>query len=73
MWLMVSEHAENIDGTTADLCEGDKLLLYDLLYGVMVPSGNDAALTLAENMGAFLYHEANGIIFSKASIYLFER
>ena len=36
--------------------------LIDLLYGMMVPSGNDAALTLAENFGDYLlYERMNGI------------
>lgn len=34
----------------------------DLLYAMMVPSGNDAALTLAENFGDYLiYEKSNGI------------
>jgi D-alanyl-D-alanine carboxypeptidase len=32
----------------------------DLLYGMMLPSGNDAALTLAENLGAVLYFDKSG-------------
>lgn len=36
-------------GTTANLCRGDLINLRDLLYGLMLPSGNDAAVTLAEN------------------------
>ena len=29
------------------LTEGDKIMLHDLFYGLMLPSGNDAALVLA--------------------------
>jgi len=32
----------------------------DLLYGLMLPSGNDAALVLAENLGAVLYFDKSG-------------
>jgi D-alanyl-D-alanine carboxypeptidase (penicillin-binding protein 5/6) len=32
----------------------------DLLYGLMLPSGNDAALVLAENLGAVLYFDKTG-------------
>ena len=39
-------------GTSAMLRGGDKILLYDLLRGLMLPSGNDAALTLAEFFGS---------------------
>lgn len=28
--------------------------MQDLLYGLMLPSGNDAALTLAENFGELM-------------------
>lgn len=31
--------------------EGDVLTIWDLLYGLMLPSGNDAAVCLAENIG----------------------
>jgi len=37
------------NGNTIDLKKGDKLTAYDLLYGLLVPSGNDAAITFAEN------------------------
>ena len=36
-------------GNTIDLVQGDQLIAHDLLYGLLVPSGNDAALTFAEN------------------------
>lgn len=32
----------------------------DLLYGLMLPSGNDSALVLAENLGAVLYFDKVG-------------
>ncbi len=31
--------------------------IMDLLYGLMLPSGNDAAYTLAENFGIYLFYE----------------
>jgi len=34
-------------GTTANLKPGSWIILQDLLYGTMLPSGNDAAYTLA--------------------------
>lgn len=30
------------------------ITLNDLFYGLMLPSGNDAAFVIAENMGTFL-------------------
>ena len=56
--LQVSLQAAQLNGTTAELIEDDKLSAIDLLHGVMLPSGNDSALTLAQNFGSFLYFEA---------------
>ena len=42
---------KTIFGTTASLIPGDKLSVNDLLYGTMLPSGNDAAYTLANFFG----------------------
>jgi D-alanyl-D-alanine carboxypeptidase (penicillin-binding protein 5/6) len=38
-------------GTTAYLRPGDEISLLDLLYGLMLPSGNDAAFAIAEYIG----------------------
>ena len=38
------------DVSKANLKSGDKLKIIDLLYGLLVPSGNDAAMCLAENV-----------------------
>ena len=40
--------------------KGDRLSIHDLLYGLMLPSGNDAAHVLSEYFGAFLYYESAG-------------
>jgi D-alanyl-D-alanine carboxypeptidase len=32
----------------------------DLLYGMMLPSGNDSATVLAENLGAILFFKNAG-------------
>jgi D-alanyl-D-alanine carboxypeptidase len=52
--VVVSAEAAAIRGTTARLREGDCVTVEDLLYGALVPSGNDAALMLAEVVGEFL-------------------
>lgn len=36
-------------GSSAKLIKGDQLTFQDMLYALLVPSGNDAAVTLAEN------------------------
>ena len=52
--VSVPANGAGINGTTAHLKTGDVLSINDLLYGVMLPSGNDAAYTLAHFMGETL-------------------
>ena len=49
----VLDKLKNTDSSTADLSSfiGKKVKVIDLLYGMMVPSGNDAALVLADYVG----------------------
>lgn len=47
----VSDDAAFMPGTSAQLQVGDCLTVENLLYGLMLPSGNDAAVALAENLG----------------------
>jgi D-alanyl-D-alanine carboxypeptidase len=49
--IVVPENVTRICGTTASLNPDDILSINDLLYGIMLPSGNDAAFTLANFMG----------------------
>jgi D-alanyl-D-alanine carboxypeptidase (penicillin-binding protein 5/6) len=37
-----------VGGTSAHLTVGERITVYNLLYGLLVPSGNDAAVTLAD-------------------------
>lgn len=47
-----SENAcdQESDSSVAGLSTGDNMTLNDLLYGLMLPSGNDAAIAIAEGM-----------------------
>lgn len=56
----VSEFATNVIGTKANLLAYDYLKIWDLLHALMLPSGNDAALALAEHIGKF-FDPANPI------------
>jgi len=49
--LTVSRNASRMIGTSACLREGDQLSLETLFYGMMLPSGNDAAFCIAEYFG----------------------
>jgi D-alanyl-D-alanine carboxypeptidase (penicillin-binding protein 5/6) len=54
-YMEVSEKASRICGTTACLKKGMLVSVYDLLHGMLLPSGNDAAYCLAENMGLYFH------------------
>ena len=49
--LTVSKHAAAQDGSSFYLGKGEKLTMRDAIYGAMLPSGNDAAMVLAEAVG----------------------
>lgn len=53
----ISYSAESRLGTTAWLEPGDKLCMYDLLFGLMLPSGNDAAVAISIAIGELLLEE----------------
>ena len=50
----VSWRAASIGGTSAKLKAGEYVQLWDLLHGLMLPSGNDAAICLAEYLGEWI-------------------
>lgn len=50
-YLNVSAAAANTEGSSMYLKEGERLSLEDLLYGLMLSSGNDAAVVIAEHFG----------------------
>ena len=56
--LQVSKNAATVGGTSAKLKTGDVLSVWDLLHGLMLPSGNDAAICLAEHFGQYLFEVA---------------
>lgn len=49
--VTVSKRAAGIRGSSIDLSAGEKLTLRELLYGMMLNSGNDAAIAVAEHIG----------------------
>jgi serine-type D-Ala-D-Ala carboxypeptidase (penicillin-binding protein 5/6) len=52
--IVVSEDDATVTGTSAMLVPGDSLTIEELLYGLMLPSGNDAAHCLASYFGGLL-------------------
>lgn len=49
--IHVSENAASIPGSFAGIVAGDTSDLYEMIDGLMLPSGNDAAYAIAENLG----------------------
>lgn len=46
-----SERADRTPGSTADVRAGERVPVRELLYGLLLPSGNDAARAFAEHFG----------------------
>ncbi|TWT31892.1 D-alanyl-D-alanine carboxypeptidase family protein [Blastopirellula retiformator] len=57
--LVVSERADKTPGSTASLKAGETILAKEALYGLLLPSGNDAAVVLAEHFGRYLPADAD--------------
>lgn len=49
--VTVSRNAFGTEGSSLYLKEGEKIKLEDLVYGLMLRSGNDAAIAIAEKVG----------------------
>jgi D-alanyl-D-alanine carboxypeptidase len=49
--VKVSNRAVHTEGSAVYLQEGEKIKLEDLVYGLMLRSGNDAAVAIAEHVG----------------------
>jgi D-alanyl-D-alanine carboxypeptidase (penicillin-binding protein 5/6) len=50
--VVISKRADETIGSSAEVKAGDKILVKELLFGLMLPSGNDAATAFAEHFGA---------------------
>ncbi len=50
--MLTVEPSDLVGEASMGLAAGDKLTLETALYGLLLPSGNDAAMTIARNLGA---------------------
>lgn len=57
--VVFSSRADNTPGSSATIRAGESVTVRELLYGLMLPSGNDAATALAEHFGDRLSSDAN--------------
>ena len=48
--VLVSKRAASIGESTMGLVEGERVSMTDLLYGLLIPSGNDSAIAIAEHV-----------------------
>lgn len=48
--IIVSANAANQEGSSAYISEGQEIYMRDMLYGLMLNSGNDAAVAIAEHI-----------------------
>jgi D-alanyl-D-alanine carboxypeptidase len=62
----------DIRGTSAKLRDTDLLSVEQLLYGMMLPSGNDAAFALARHFGSFIFESRDYGLKEKTSIQSFQ-
>jgi serine-type D-Ala-D-Ala carboxypeptidase (penicillin-binding protein 5/6) len=58
--VTISERAAKTTGSSAKIRAGERYAVRDLLYGLLLPSGNDAAVALAEYFGPRFKGEGQG-------------
>jgi hypothetical protein len=52
--ITIMQQASYMEGTSANLRVDEEIMIIDLLYGLLLPSGNDAGVALAQYFGKFL-------------------
>ena len=55
--IVVSDFAAEVGESSAGLAAGDRMTLEEALCALMIPSGNDAAIAIAESVGASVINE----------------
>jgi hypothetical protein len=60
-YFIVTPKAAGMNGTSADLMSNTYVSIEDLLRGLMLPSGNDAAICIAENIGRLIRLQTDSI------------
>jgi len=53
--LTMSTRADQTRGSTADIRSGESLSVREALYGLMLPSGNDMSVAIAEHFGSRIH------------------
>ena len=58
--ITFSQQADDVSGSSSELKAGEQLPIRELLYGLMLPSGNDAAFALAVHFGEQITPDGEG-------------
>jgi D-alanyl-D-alanine carboxypeptidase (penicillin-binding protein 5/6) len=58
--IVFSERADKTGGSTSGIHAGERLPVRELMYGLLLPSGNDASVALGEHFGAKLLGTEKG-------------
>lgn len=66
--VTISREAARMEGSSIYLKEGEKMKLHHLLYGLMLRSGNDAAVAIAEHIGGSV--EGFAVLMNEKAQYL---
>jgi D-alanyl-D-alanine carboxypeptidase len=69
--VVVSEKARNVEGTRVYLNEGEVVSLHKLLQGLLINSGNDAGIAIAEHMDGTVEsfsHRMNTFVSEKVGV-----
>jgi len=66
--VKTSSNAFGVEGSSIYLKNGEELTLEDMLYGLMLRSGNDAAVAIAEHIGGSI--EGFAYLMNEKAIYL---
>ncbi len=60
--VVINDSAAKTKGSSAGLATGDQVAFNDLMYAMLLPSGNDAAIAIAEHTGSVMAKEDGGCI-----------
>jgi D-alanyl-D-alanine carboxypeptidase len=67
--IKVPKYCTQVTGTTAFLRKKDTLTLHQLFYALLLPSGNDAALVLADYFGGVIQSKNETLVVPKSYMF----
>jgi D-alanyl-D-alanine carboxypeptidase (penicillin-binding protein 5/6) len=70
--ITVKQKATTVDGSTAGLVAGEQLTLKELLYALLLPSGNDAAAVIADALAGSSENFVQRMNLFAARLHLFQ-